>query len=227
VGLLLELEELRDRYLVFEDRLDAGRRLASFLRSRGVSFSRVLAIPNGGVAVGYALALELEVPLSVAVVRKITYPWTTEAGFGAVSWLGDAVVDEGERGWLGERAYAECLARARRSVEERARLYASYLPPRLEGEEPLVVDDGIATGYTMLAAVGAARRLGAARVLAAAPTASRRAAELVAERVDLLAVLNVRSHLPFAVADAYRSWTDLSEREVLEMLSHLRSLGLA
>lgn len=226
MGELLELESLRDRYLVFRDRLDAGRRLAEFLRAQGVGFDSLLAIPNGGVAVGCALSVELGRFLSVAVVRKLTYPWTTEAGFGAVSWLGDVVVDERERRWLGERVFEDCLERARRSVEERARVYASFLPGRVEGTV-LIVDDGLATGYTMLAAVAAARRLGASRALVAVPTASLAAVETVVEHVDALAVLNVRTHLPFAVADAYRAWVDLAEPEVLEMLLRLRSAGLA
>lgn len=226
MGELAELEELRDRYAVFEDRLEAGRRLSEFLRQRGVRFDSILAIPNGGVAVGYALALELGAPLSVAVVRKLTYPWTTEAGFGAVSWLGDLVVDEAARSWLGEPLFENCLERAKRSVEERVRVYRDFLPEGLGGRV-LLVDDGLATGYTMLAAIAAARRLRAEKVLAAVPTASIAAANMVAERVDLLAVLNLRTQLPYAVADAYRVWTDLTDAEVLQMLQHLRGLGLA
>lgn len=226
MGELLELEELRDRYSVFEDRFEAGRRLAELLSGRGVRFDSILAIPNGGVAVGYALALETRAPLSVAVVRKITYPWTSEAGFGALSWLGDLVVNKEERAWLGEHAFNLCLERARKSVEERARVYASFLPRSLRGSV-LLVDDGLATGYTMLAAVAAARRLGADRVQVAVPTASISSVNTVLEHVDLLAVLNVRTLLPFAVADAYRVWTDLTEAETLEMLRRLRGLGLA
>ena len=226
MGELAELEELRDRYVVFEDRLEAGRRLSEFLRQRRVRFDSILAIPNGGVAVGYALALELGAPLSVAVVRKLTYPWTTEAGFGAVSWLGDLVVDEAARSWLGEPLFESCLEKARGSVEERVRVYRDFLPKELKGCV-LLVDDGLATGYTMLAAIAAARRLHAEKVLAAVPTASIAAANIVAEHVDLLAVLNLRTQLPYAVADAYRVWTDLTDAEVLQMIQHLRGLGLA
>lgn len=226
MGELLELEELRDRYAVFEDRLEAGRRLAEFLRERGVRFDSMLAIPNGGVAVGYAMALELGKTLSVAIVRKLTYPWTTEAGFGALSWLGDLVVDESARSWLGETLFKRCLERARRSIEERARVYGGFLPKALEGSI-LLVDDGLATGYTMLAAAAAAKRLKAQKVLVAVPTASIAAVNTVADHVDVLAVLNVRTFLPYAVADAYRAWTDLADAETLEILQHLRSLGLA
>ncbi|MEM0308577.1 MAG: phosphoribosyltransferase family protein [Thermofilaceae archaeon] len=159
-------------------------------------------------------------------MRKLTYPWTTEAGFGAVSWLGDLVVDEAARSWLGEPLFESCLERAKRSVEERVRVYRDFLPEELRGCV-LLVDDGLATGYTMLAAIAAARRLRAEKVLAAVPTASIAAANMVAERVDLLAVLNLRTQLPYAVADAYRVWTDLTDAEVLQMLQHLRGLGLA
>jgi len=227
VGVLFEKEDLRDGYAVFEDRGDAGRQLASFLEVEGLHGDLILAIPNGGVEVGYHASLELGARLAVAVVRKITFPWTTEAGFGAVSWLGDVEVDEAALRFMSEAEYRRCLERAKRSVEERVRLFRDYLPDSLEGLEVIIVDDGLATGYTMLAAIKAAKRLGARKLIAAVPTSSLSAARLTLDHVDALAVLNLRMQLPYAVADAYRRWRDLSESEVLSMLHALRELGLA
>ena len=227
VGKLLERRDLRNRYGVFADREGAGDALAEFMAKEGVAVDSILAIPNGGVAVGFRVALKLETRLAVAVVRKITYPWTSEAGFGAVSWLGDVVADERVAKALGEGEYRRCLERAERSVRERARIFADYLPSALDGEQVAVVDDGLATGYTMLAAVRAARRLGARKVVAAAPTASLDAVQLLLEHVDLLVALNVREDYPYAVADAYARWWDLSETETLTYLRLLRERGLA
>lgn len=219
---MLERKDLRNRYGVFADREGAGDALAEFLVKEGVAVDSILAIPNGGVAVGFRATLKLEATLAVAVVRKITYPWTTEAGFGAVSWLGDVVVDERVVRALGEEEFRRCLERAERSVRERARIFADYLPGDLSGKRVAVVDDGLATGYTMLAAVRAAGRLGAREVVAAAPTASLDAVQLLLEHVDLLVALNVREDYPYAVADAYARWWDLTESEALKYLRLLR-----
>ncbi|RLE87746.1 MAG: phosphoribosyltransferase [Thermoprotei archaeon] len=227
MGVLLEMKDLRDKYAVFVDRGDAGRRLASFLETRGLRSDLILAIPNGGVAVGYYVSLELGVRLAVAVVRKVTFPWTTEAGFGAVSWLGDVEVDKAALRIMSEAEYRKCLEKAKRSVEERARLFAEYLPGSLEGLEVIIVDDGLATGYTMLAAIKAVKKLGARRLVAAVPTSSLSAARLTLGHVDALVVLNLRTQYPYAVADAYKRWRDLSESEAVSMLRALREQGLA
>jgi len=226
-GKLLERRDLRNRYGVFADRERAGDTLAEFMEREGVAVDLILAIPNGGVAVASRAALRLGVKLAVAVVRKITYPWTTEAGFGAVSWLGDVVVDERVAKALGESEYRRCLERAERSVKERERIFAEYLPGDLGGKRVAVVDDGLATGYTMLVAAKAAGRLGAKEVVAAAPTASLDAVRLLLGHADLLVVLNVREDYPYAVADAYERWWDLSEAEALECLRLLREGGFA
>jgi predicted phosphoribosyltransferase len=89
------------------------------------------------------------------------------------------------------------------------------------------VDDGLATGYTMLAAVRAARKLGAREVIAAAPTASLDAVQLLLEHADLLVVLNLREDYPYAVADAYARWWDFSESEALGYLRFLKERALA
>ena len=127
--------------------------------------------------------------------------------------------------FLSAEEYERSLSRARRSVEERAELFREYLPPGdLSGLRTMVVDDGLATGYTMLAAVKTVRELGVREVVVAVPTASYDSIELLLERVDTLAVLNLRTGLPYAVADAYKRWRDLTEAEVLELLRRFEVL---
>ena len=223
---LVEDPKLRGRVYVFRDRLDAGAKLAEALRGLVSEGALVLAIPAGGVPVGLTVARRLGLELDVAVVRKVLYPWTTEAGFGAVAWDGSVLLDEGAiRGAGIPREVVELKVReARRSVEERARRLRGGRPmPRLDGREAILVDDGLATGFTMLAAVEATRRLGASRVVVAAPTASTSAIELLDPHVDLIVALNVRGGPIYAVADAYEEWRDLSEDEVVEMIESFRA----
>ncbi|MEM2218186.1 MAG: phosphoribosyltransferase family protein, partial [Thermofilaceae archaeon] len=173
------------------------------------------------------VSIELGIPLFLAVVRKVTYPWTTEAGFGAISWLEDVVVDERNKAAFNEREYLRCLEKAKESVQKRAELFKAFLPKTLNGLKVSIIDDGLATGYTMVAAVKAARKLGAREVTATVPTSSISAAYFVLEYVDSLVVLNIRTWLPYSVADAYRNWVDITESEVLTMLNCLREKGLA
>ncbi len=227
MGRLVEKEELRDKFQVFSDRSEAGRKLAEFLEEKGIRGDIVLAIPNGGVAVGAEVALGLEVELRVAVVRKLVFPWNPEAGFGALSWTGELIVDERIKEYLTEEEYEYSLRRAERSVREREKLFKDFLPPEtLEGMRVILVDDGLATGYTMLVAVRSVKGLRARKVVVAVPTSPRSAVEMLLKEVDTIAVLNLRSTIPFAVADAYKFWRDLSEMEILNILLSLRNLGL-
>lgn len=221
MGLLVEDPSLRDKAWVFRDRRDAGARLAERLRGLVSPSALVLAVPAGGVPVAVEVARGLGLELDVAVVRKALFPWTTEAGFGAVAWDGRVLInwEAVEAAGLTEEEVRRKVEEARRSVEERLRkLRRGRGGLRLSGREVVLVDDGLASGYTMLAAVEAARASGAARVVVAVPTASASAVELLLPAVDLLVALNVRTWLPYAVADAYVEWRDLSDEEVLEML---------
>lgn len=221
MGRLVEDPSLRNRVWVFKDRRDAGARLAEAFRGLVSWGALVLAVPAGGVPVAVEVASRLGLELDVAVVRKALYPWTTEAGFGAVAWDGRILLNEEavEAAGLTREVVEAKLEEARRSVEERLRkLRGGREPLRVEGREVVLIDDGLATGYTMLAAVEAAKAMGAARVVVASPTASTSAVRLLQPRVDLLVVLNVRGGWLYAVADAYVEWRDLSDDEVAELL---------
>lgn len=225
MGLLIEDRSLRGRAWVFKDRRDAGARLAERLRGLVGPGALVLAIPAGGVPVAAEVARRLGLELDVAVVRKILYPWTTEAGFGAVAWDGRVLINREavEAAGLTEEEVRDKLEEAARSVEGRlAKLRKGRGGLELSRREVVLVDDGLATGYTMLAAVEAAREAGAARIVVAVPTASTSAVDLILPRVDILVALNVRGGPFYAVADAYLEWRDLSDEEVLELLRGVR-----
>jgi len=221
---LIEEPSLKNRVQVFTDRAHAGRLLAErLLAYRGQSV-HLFAIPAGGVPVAAEIARRLEIPLDLIIVRKIQLPWTTEAGFGALNPAGEAIFNEGllERITLSKEdiaAQTEKAAASMRTREERLRGGKPY--PQLAGQAVIVVDDGLASGFTMRAAVQFLKHQGAGRIIVAVPTASERTVQDLLPEVDELICLNVRGGWSFAVAEAYENWYDLNEAEVLEIMASL------
>ncbi|RPI37542.1 MAG: phosphoribosyltransferase [Methanoregulaceae archaeon] len=213
---------LREQKFVFEDRHDAGRQLGALVQTLPVIRDPlVLAIPAGGVPVGREVAAALGAPLSLAVVRKIRIPGTTESGFGAVTWDGQVLINEPLRAALGLSPgdVNKAVAQTRENVSRRVARFTGGRPvPAMEGKTVIIADDGLASGFTMLAAIQSIRRRNPARIIIAVPTASASSAELVSRHADFLVCANIRSGRTFAVADAYRNWYDLDDREVLEEL---------
>jgi predicted phosphoribosyltransferase len=219
-----EQPELRDRVGVFRDRIHAGEVVAGMLAGFRGGEAMVLAIPAGGLPVGAAVASALALPLDVAVVSKITLPWNTEVGYGAVAFDGTVRINEElVRGvGLGEeeirRGVEETLAKVRRRV---AALRGAEGAPDLSGRSVIVVDDGLASGFTMRTALEALREAGASCIVVAVPTGSLRCVEELASRADALYCANVRAGRSFAVADAYQRWYDVDEGEAREILGRL------
>jgi len=224
----LNVPELTDRVEVFADRAHGGRVLAELIRPVAIQEPLLLAIPAGGVPVAAAMAHALGWPLDVAVVSKVTLPWNTESGYGAVAFDGSVLLNDAlaQECSLSPVQIAEGIAATRRKVERRVkRLRAGLSPLALAGKHVVLVDDGLATGFTMRAAIAACRSAGAGGVAVAVPTGHERAVEWLSDAVDLLACANIRSAVPFAVADAYERWTDVPEAQAeleLERLGLLR-----
>ena len=226
MGEIRDDPRLREQKYVFRDRHDAGRQLGVFLKTLSdLHRPLVLAIPAGGVPVGREVAAALGARFSLAVVRKIRIPGSTESGFGAVAWDGQVMINEPLRRALGlsgpevERA----VEKTRQNVSERVSRFTGGKPvPAMAGTTVILTDDGLASGYTMLVAVQSVRLHNPARIIVAVPTASVSSASLVAAQVDQLVCLNLRSGRTFAVADAYETWYDLDDREVLEELAGFR-----
>jgi predicted phosphoribosyltransferase len=222
---VVELHALRDRVHVFRDREHAGTILAELLAGLRGGDVRLLAIPAGGVPVAAALARALGLPLDLAVVSKITLPWNTEVGYGAVAFDGSVCLNRAliEQVGLSDAEVQAGIEATRARVQRRAlALRGSAGAPALAAGVNVLVDDGLASGFTMRAAVQALRGAGAQRVAIAVPTASRRAAEALAAEVDDLYCANVRSGASFAVADAYEHWYDVDESEAAALLGRGR-----
>ena len=226
MGNLIEDPALRDRLHVFVDRTSAGQQLAAHLSGYRGQEIHLFAIPAGGVPVAAEIGRALSIPLDLIIVRKIQLPWTTEAGFGALDPAGQAIFNQDllRRMPLSPEdieAQVKKTAAGMRQREERLRGGKPYA--RLNGQTALVVDDGLASGYTMRAALQFLRRQGAGRLIVAVPTGSERTVWDLLPLVDELYCLNVRGGFSFAVADAYENWYDLTEEEVMAYLSPAES----
>jgi len=218
---LIEDASLKDKRWVFADRKKAGAVLARMLEGRVSDSGIIMAIPSGGMPVARVIADTLGMEMGVVVVRRIQIPWNTETGFGAVGPNGEPVFNSQllARLRLSEEDILRQRERAMRSVRQREKMFLKGRPyPSVKGREVVLVDDGLATGYTMLAAVRFTKGRGARTVSVAVPTASVNAIELLEDTVDHIYCANLRTGSAFAVADAYDHWTDISEWEVERML---------
>ena len=213
---IIERPELHERSHVFRDRAHAGEILAEMLDAYRRSDAVVMAIPAGGVPVGAVIAHKLNIPLEVAVVSKITLPWNTEAGYGAVAF--DKTVRLNEdliiRLGLTDEQIQEGIDQTAQKVLRRVKSFRGDRPfPDLSQHLAILVDDGLASGFTMLVAIEALRKAGTRTICVAVPTGHWQALERTAREVEVVYCANIRSGFSFAVADAYEAWTDVAEEE--------------
>ncbi len=221
---IIEIPELRGRVRIFHDRDQAGKILSGMLREYGSTPALVFAIPAGGVPVAAKVSLRLGLPLEVAVVSKITLPWNTEAGYGAVAFDGTVRLNSDflARLNMSRREVEEGIAKTREKVERRVRLVRGERPfPSLAGKTVILIDDGLASGVTMRANVEAMGHYGARSLVVAVPTGHLEAVTRLSHEVEAVYCANVRSGLNFAVAEAYERWSDVDEHEVLEILARV------
>ncbi len=212
--------------MIFRDRRDAGLRLAELLKEFRDEKCVVVAIPRGGVEVGYYVAEALGCPLEVTVPRKVGAPMEPELAVGAVAEDGTLYVEEevarvvGVRGeWLEEAAEREL-----REVQRRIEVYRDGRPlPRLDDYTVIVVDDGVATGATMIATLRFLRKLGAKRIVAAVPVAPPETLPKLRAEAD--EVVCIETPAPFyAIGQFYRDFSQLSDTEVMDYLERARRL---
>ena len=216
---------LRDKTRVFRGRGEAGAALAHMMEEYQDTDAIVLAIPAGGVPVGAEIAKELGLPLDVAVVSKVTLPWNTEAGYGALAFDGTIKLNDLLMARLGlkEREIEKGIAETRTKVRRRVALFrGDKALPFLSDRTVILVDDGLASGFTMLVAVEALRKASPSQIVVAVPTGHSQSVERIAAKVDGIYCANIRTGLRFAVADAYERWYDVTEEEVREQLKNLR-----
>lgn len=212
------------RGTLFKDREDAGRRLAGAYSGPRDNIV-VLGIARGGIPVGYQMALGLDAVLDVVTARKLPIPWSPEAGFGAIAPDGSIVLNPEMTPKLG-LSHEEIDSIAQKVLAEvtrREEVYRGGEPPaETEGRNVILADDGLATGYTMIASIEMARKRKAASITVAVPVSPTDTARNVEPMVDNLLYLHLSSKYPFAVASFYEDFHDVRDEEALEYLEMAR-----
>lgn len=209
--------------MFFQNRVVAGRRLAEALRHYADAHPIVLGLPRGGVPVAFEVAHALGAPLDVLVVRKIGAPGRPELAIGAVG-VDVTIVDQEAVALLGvpDSYIARAAAQERALVHRTARLFQREGSPLdLTGRTAIIVDDGVATGSTALAAIEVARQLGAGRVTIATPVCAPQARTLLQNAADDVVCLEAPADFP-AVGYYYEDFEQTTDAEVRELLRESR-----
>jgi predicted phosphoribosyltransferase len=214
---LITEESYRNKVYVFRDRHDAGGKLSQKLIVYKNTDAIILAIPSGGVPVASEIAKSLNLPLDLILVRKIQIPWNPEAGFGAINPDGAVIFNEALLNSLSltEDEINSQIKKTKDILRKRNELFRGGKPfPEIKNKIIILVDDGLASGYTMLSALRFVKKREPRKIIVAVPTGSLKTVEFILPDVDELICLNIRSGFSFAVADAYRYWYDLMDEEV-------------
>lgn len=220
------LKTVERPFPAFRDRQDAGRVLTGHIDPEPTKDAAVLALPRGGIPVGEPLADRLNATLEPVPVRKLPIPSSPEMGFGAVAIDGSRILNERVVRHFRisqaeiESATEEVLAEVRR----RAREYGgTQLSPDVKGKAVYLVDDGLATGFSMVAAATMVRKLEPRLLVLAVPVSPLRSFHAVEEYFDEIYCLYAQAVGSFAVASFYRDFHDLSDDEVHAVLQRRRS----
>ncbi len=202
----------------FENRYDAGKKLSEKLSGLKNQPVVVMAIPNGGIPVAHHVALELNAVMDLIIARKIPIPLAPEGGFGAVADDGTVILNHDvlKRINLNEAQINYQVSRVRNDIQQRSIIYRSSRPVSvINGKVAVIVDDGLASGYTMMAAVESAKRKKPKKVIVAVPVASAMAIKQVEKVADEVITVCTDFSPRFYVSDYYRYWNVLNDQEGL------------
>lgn len=203
----------------FTDRTEAGQKLAAALVKYRDSAVVVYALPRGGVVLGAEVAIALDAPLDLVITRKIGHPASSEYAICAVAEQGEPVCNETERASV-ERAWFEAeLERARSEAKRRRQTYlAGRKPLAPTGKTAIIVDDGVATGLTIRAAIAELRTHQPAKIVAAVPVVPRATAGILREEADELVALDTPALYLGAVGAYYDHFVQIEDQEVIDLL---------
>jgi predicted phosphoribosyltransferase len=214
---IVENLALRDKLKIFRDRTHAGEVLAEMLESYRGTQTLVMGLPGGGLPVAAAVANYLHLPSEVAVVSKMTLPWVREIGYGAVAFDGTVSLNRELISGLDltQEEIQEEVERTRARVAGRYKKLTGERPvPKFSSSPVILIDDGLASTFTMETAIDAVRKAGSRQVVVGVPTGHQPVLQQVARKAAAVYCANVRSGSRFAIADAYELWTDMREADV-------------
>lgn len=218
---IIEDNLLRNQIHVFTNRTNAGEVLATFLKKyENKKDAIILAIPAGGVPVAIQISKKLNIIWDLILTRKLHIPWNKEAGFGAVSWEGTTILNKPLVDSLGLTAEEinSVIENEKKIILNRLRKFRGNKPfPVLDNKIVIVVDDGLASGFSMLVTVKTLKQK-VRKIVVAIPTAPISAIRLISSYADEIVCPNIRSGPFFAVAESYKIWFDLTDNDILELL---------
>lgn len=207
----------------FDDRVDAGKKLAKSMTIQNPSNTIVLALPRGGVPLGIILAQEHSVDFDVILAKKIGHPLHSEYAIGAVAEGGEPFFDQVEKSQVDSDWIRKEVTHVRKEMERRRTLYDQVLKQQpLQSKDVILVDDGIATGRTMFAAIEAAKKANPRRLTVAVPIIPKDTFTQLQKQVDEVVALDVPARFLGAVGAYYRVFPQLEDKEIQE---RLRSFG--
>ena len=204
---------------MFENRKDAGQKLASALNQFKHKNPLILAIPRGGVEVAYHVALALNAQLDILIARKLPYPDNPEAGFGAIAEDGSTYINDFAARSLSPETINKIKFDQTREIKRRIETLRQGHPlTPVNDRTVILIDDGIAMGSTIRSAIMLCRNHNAHRVIVAVPVTGPQTARQIAQLVDQILILELP---PFfqAVAQAYQHWYDVPDSEVIELMT--------
>lgn len=206
--------------MFFQDRSQAGEKLAKVLKKYHGKNAVVYALPRGGVVVGAEIANALHLPLDLVVTRKIGHPFQPEYAIAAVSENGELIVNQQEVSLIDKDWFAQEVAKEIAEAKRRRKKYSShdFLSPA--GKIVILVDDGIATGLTMLAAIKELRRYAPKKLVVAVPVSPTDSAEIIRKQVDELICLNIDPEYLGSVGAYYSTFPQVEDEEVVEILKN-------
>jgi putative phosphoribosyl transferase len=203
---------------MFKDRADAGTKLGKALSNYKDKDALVLGIPRGGVETAYYVAKSINAELSVIVSRKLPFPDNPEAGFGAITEDGSTFIFPHFKNYLPDNLVKRIIEQQKIELERRIKVFRGLEPlPPMQGRTVIIVDDGIAMGSTMRAAVILCRNKSAEKIIVASPVAAPETVEEFKKIADDVVILETPEYFQ-AVAQVYLNWYDLSDEEVLSIL---------
>lgn len=204
--------------MLLENRAEAGQKLAELLKQfKDAKETIIIALPRGGVVVGFEVAKELNLPLDIVVPRKIGAPGNPEFAIGAITESGEMILNEEVFG-ISESYLKSETEKERAEAERRLRLYrGSRLPLDLENKTVILIDDGLATGLTMRAAISSVKKMKAKKIIVAVPIAPPETVELIKKETD--EIFYLEAPLLFgAVGAFYKEFGQTTDEEVIDLL---------
>ena len=225
------------KFEIYKTRFKAGEVLVEVIKEKYTELYNIIlenpnnffcfSIPNGGVPVAEGFCSMFKIKYDMLIVRKIKIPWNTEAGFGSVTTDGTVLINEPllKRLKLSEKELEDSINLTKNEIKERLEFYSKVINLKnsynqnIRNKSIFMIDDGLASGFTMLAAIKMIKKYKPEKIFISVPTAPLHTVESLQNEVDNIFCPNIRDVWRFAVAEAYKNWYDVPESEVLEIIS--------